>query len=133
MKVLFARLVLPLCLPLVIVFALIGGLTSLIAGIGILFILYGITLLMGHSMVHTHLPFSQLFDASNQKGTPGMMGIMMLIVPADMAVLALGTLLHSWIVAVVMLVIGVVLSIGTSRMFEHGVLFNVRAVESSEH
>jgi hypothetical protein len=133
MKVLFARLVLPLCLPLVIVFALIGGLTSLIAGIGILFILYGITLLMGRSMVHTHLPFSQLFDASNQKGTPGMMGIMMLIVPADMAVLVLGTLLHSWIVAVVMLVIGIVLSIGTSRMFEHGVVFNVRAVESSEH
>ena len=133
MKVLFARLILPLCLPLVVIFTLIGGLQTLIAGIGVLLSLYGITLLMGRSMVHTHLPFSQLFDASNQKGTSSMMGVMLLIIPVDMGLMFLGAFLHSWILAGIVLVVGALMALGSTRMFDHGVVFNVRAVESSEH
>lgn len=133
MKVLFCRLALPICAPLVIVFTIMNGPKALIASLGTTLLLYGFTLIFGRGMTGASLPFARLFDASNQKGTSEMMGIMLLVVPVDMVVMIAGTLLNSWIVAGVILVLGVVSALLSGRSYERGVMFNVRNIESSEH
>ena len=126
-KAMFARLFL---LPLVLMTAIttaIGGLDALVAGIAVIILTYGITLIMGWPLVGSQFPFASVYSANaNFRG--GSIGVISIILGMIAAVIIIfvGGFLGGWIFPLVLTLLGLTFGLLLGHFYRTNLRYELR-------
>ncbi|RXT58000.1 ABC transporter permease [Lacticaseibacillus chiayiensis] len=126
-KAMFARLFL---LPLVLMTAIttaIGGLDALVAGIAVIILIYGITLIMGWPLVGSQFPFASVYSANaNFRG--GSIGVISIILGMIAAVIIIfvGGFLGGWIFPLVLTLLGLTFGLLLGHFYRTNLRYELR-------
>lgn len=106
-KAMFARLFLPPLLLITLVTTIMGGWLSLLAGISVIVLTYGFTLMMGWPLVGGQFPFASVYSA-NANFSGGAVGCVSIAIGliAAMAVIFIGGFLASWLFPLCLIILG---------------------------
>ncbi|WP_424320889.1 ABC transporter permease [Lacticaseibacillus chiayiensis] len=126
-KAMFARLFL---LPLVLMTAIttaIGGLDALVAGIAVIILTYGITLIMGWPLVGSQFPFASVY-ASNANFRGGSIGVISIILGMIAAVIIIfvGGFLGGWIFPLVLTLLGLTFGLLLGHFYRTNLRYELR-------
>ena len=126
-KAMFARLfLLPLVLITVITTA-IGGFDALVAGIAIIILTYGITLIMGWPLVGGQFPFASIYS-TNANFRGGSTGVISIIVGAIAAVIIIlvGGFLGGWIFPLALTLLGLTFGLLLGHFYRTNLRYELR-------
>ncbi|TLF38060.1 ABC transporter permease [Lacticaseibacillus zeae] len=126
-KAMFARLfLLPLVLITVITTA-IGGFDALVAGIAIIILTYGITLIMGWPLVGSQFPFASIYS-TNANFRGGSTGVISVIIGAIAAVIIIfvGGFLGGWIFPLFLTALGLTFGLLLGHFYRTNLRYELR-------